>query len=69
MVVLCAKMKGLGNKEIIDGYVVRETSPKELKSKVKEGMIWKSSTALWITLALNVEDYSGSIVRMIVAVS
>ncbi|KAJ4851036.1 hypothetical protein Tsubulata_012314 [Turnera subulata] len=45
--------------------VARETSPEEMEGK-KE-LMEKSSSAYWTVLAPNVEDYSGSVARMIAA--
>ncbi|KAH7518424.1 hypothetical protein FEM48_Zijuj09G0170100 [Ziziphus jujuba var. spinosa] len=62
------KVKGLeGNWKGLDGSLARETSPEELKSKEKKELIRKSSAAYWSTLAPNVEDYSGSVARLIAA--
>lgn len=59
------KVKGLGNWEVLDGSVASETSPDELESKEKNDLIRKSSAAYWTTLAPNVDDYSGSVARLI----
>lgn len=61
------KVKGLGNWEVLDGSVARKTSPEELETKETKELIRKSSAAYWTTLAPNVEDYSGSVARMIAA--
>ncbi|KAK4477225.1 hypothetical protein RD792_016439 [Penstemon davidsonii] len=45
------------------GAVSKEVSPAEMESKKDE--VEKSAAAYWTTLAPNVEDYSGSVSRMI----
>lgn len=47
------------------GAVAREVSPEEMETKKEE--VEKSAAAYWTTLAPNVEDYSGSVARMIAA--
>lgn len=48
--------------------VAKEVSPEEMeKDKTKGELVEKSSAAYWTTLAPNVEDYSGSVARMIAA--
>ncbi|KAF3434694.1 hypothetical protein FNV43_RR21779 [Rhamnella rubrinervis] len=59
------KVKWLGSWGVLDGSVASETSPDELKSKEKKDLIRKSSAAYWTTLAPNVDDYSGSVARLI----
>ncbi|KAL0422902.1 UNVERIFIED_CONTAM: protein EARLY-RESPONSIVE TO DEHYDRATION 7, chloroplastic [Sesamum latifolium] len=47
------------------GAVAKEVSPEEMERKKEE--VEKSAAAYWTTLAPNVEDYSGSVARMIAA--
>ncbi|KAH6768632.1 Senescence/dehydration-associated protein-like protein [Perilla frutescens var. frutescens] len=47
------------------GAVAKEVSPEEMESKKEE--VEKSAAAYWTTLAPNVEDYSGSLAKMIAA--
>lgn len=47
------------------GAVAKEVSPEEMDKKKDE--VEKSAAAYWTTLAPNVEDYSGSVARMIAA--
>ncbi|XP_057769262.1 protein EARLY-RESPONSIVE TO DEHYDRATION 7, chloroplastic-like isoform X2 [Salvia miltiorrhiza] len=48
------------------GAVTRGVSPEEMKGEKKEE-VEKSATAYWTTLAPNVEEYSGSVAKMIAA--
>ncbi|KAL9415467.1 hypothetical protein AB3S75_043706 [Citrus x aurantiifolia] len=57
------KVKNMGNWEM----VAKEMSPEELKSAENRELMGKSSGAYWTALAPNVEDYSGSVARMIAA--
>ncbi|KAI3446250.1 hypothetical protein Pfo_002915 [Paulownia fortunei] len=47
------------------GAVAKEVSPEEMEKRKEE--VEKSAAAYWTTLAPNVEDYSGSVARMIAA--
>lgn len=47
------------------GSVAKGVSPEEMSGKKEE--VEKSAAAYWTTLAPNVEDYSGSVARMIAA--
>ena len=58
-----AKKKG----EVLDGSLVKEISPADLKSGKNKEMMEKRCAAYWTTLAPNVEDYSGTAARMIAA--
>ncbi|KAK6946415.1 Senescence/spartin-associated, C-terminal [Dillenia turbinata] len=52
----------------LDGSVAKETSPEDMEvSENKRELMEKSSAAYWTTLAPNVEDYSGSVARLIAA--
>ncbi|QHO39979.1 Senescence/dehydration-associated-like protein [Arachis hypogaea] len=53
-------------REVLDGSLAKETSPKDLDS-AKKKMFEEQSAAYWTTLAPNVEDYSGTVARMIAA--
>ncbi|XP_042051395.1 senescence/dehydration-associated protein At4g35985, chloroplastic-like [Salvia splendens] len=48
------------------GTVAREVSPEEMKGEKKEE-VEKSAAAYWTTLAPNVEEYSGSVAKLIAA--
>ncbi|XP_041998796.1 protein EARLY-RESPONSIVE TO DEHYDRATION 7, chloroplastic-like [Salvia splendens] len=48
------------------GAVAREVSPEEMKGEKKEE-VEKSAAAYWTTLAPNVEEYSGSVAKLIAA--
>ncbi|KAL1554439.1 protein EARLY-RESPONSIVE TO DEHYDRATION 7, chloroplastic-like [Salvia divinorum] len=48
------------------GAVAREVSPEEMKGERKEE-VEKSAAAYWTTLAPNVEEYSGSVAKLIAA--
>ena len=61
------EVKRTGGWEVLDGSVARETSPEDLGSKKKKELMEERSGAYWTTLAPNVEDYSGSVARMIAA--
>lgn len=52
---------------VLDGSVARETSPEDMESKKKKELMKERSGAYWTTLAPNVEDYSGSVARIIAA--
>ncbi|XP_043812266.1 protein EARLY-RESPONSIVE TO DEHYDRATION 7, chloroplastic isoform X2 [Manihot esculenta] len=57
-----------GNWELIYGKTARGISPEELKmEEEKKELMEESSAAYWTVLAPNVEDYSGSVSRMIAA--
>lgn len=57
-----------GNWELIYGKTARGISPEELKTEEeKKELMEESSAAYWTVLAPNVEDYSGSVSRMIAA--
>ncbi|XVE48867.1 hypothetical protein DITRI_Ditri01bG0036200 [Diplodiscus trichospermus] len=56
------EVKGIGNWNVVD---TRNVAPEELEKEEKRELIVGSSTAYWTTLAPNVEDYSGSIPRVI----
>ncbi|CAI9781986.1 unnamed protein product [Fraxinus pennsylvanica] len=45
----------------------KDVSPAEMEKKKKKDEVEKSAAAYWTTLAPNVEDYSGSLARMIAA--
>lgn len=47
------------------GVMAKDVSPAEMEKKEKKDAVEKSSAAYWTTLAPNVEDYSGSVARMI----
>ncbi|KAL7156440.1 hypothetical protein ABFS83_02G009100 [Erythranthe nasuta] len=47
------------------GAVAKEVSPAEMKNKKEE--VENSAAAYWTTIAPNVEDYSGSVARLIAA--
>ncbi|OAY65895.1 Spartin [Ananas comosus] len=51
--------------EVLDGSVAREVTPAEVMDGPKKEMMEKRSAAYWTTLAPNVEDYSGSVARLI----
>ncbi|KAK6916711.1 Senescence/spartin-associated, C-terminal [Dillenia turbinata] len=52
----------------LNGSVAKETSPEDLEvSEKKRELMENSSAAYWTTLAPHVEDYSGSVARMIAA--
>ncbi|KAF8406600.1 hypothetical protein HHK36_008688 [Tetracentron sinense] len=60
------KVSKKGKSDVIDGSVAKEISPSEFKSeKKKKELMEERSAAYWTTLAPNVEDYSGSVARMI----
>ncbi|KDP29638.1 hypothetical protein JCGZ_18800 [Jatropha curcas] len=62
------ELKGRGiNWEVLDGNTAKGISPEELKSEEKKELMEESSAAYWTVLAPNVEDYSGSVARMIAA--
>lgn len=52
---------------VLDGWMAKQMSPEELKSVEKKELMEEKSAAYWTTLAPNVEDYSGSVARMIAA--
>lgn len=54
-------------KEIMDGNVVKQLSPSDLKSEKKKKVMEKNCQAYWTTLAPNVEDYSSSAAKLIAA--
>ncbi|XWS55081.1 hypothetical protein CRYUN_Cryun10bG0144800 [Craigia yunnanensis] len=56
------EVKGQGNWNVVD---TRKVAPEELEREEKRELIVGSSMAYWTTLAPNVEDYSGSIARVI----
>ncbi|XP_058107997.1 protein EARLY-RESPONSIVE TO DEHYDRATION 7, chloroplastic-like isoform X2 [Magnolia sinica] len=56
-----------GKSKVLDGSVAKEVAPAEMESEAKKEMMEKQSAAYWTTLAPNVEDYSGSVARAIVA--
>nr|GMC87509.1 protein EARLY-RESPONSIVE TO DEHYDRATION 7, chloroplastic-like [Ipomoea batatas] len=49
------------------GVMAKDVSPAEMEKKEKKEAVEKSSAAYWTTLAPNVEDYSGSVARLIAA--
>lgn len=61
------KVGDLGDWEVLDGSVARETTPEELDSKEKKELMGESSAAYWTTLAPNVEDYSSHVAKLIAA--
>lgn len=61
------EVKRTGEWEVLDGSVARETSPEDFGSDKKKELMEERSGAYWTTLAPNVEDYSGSVARMIAA--
>jgi spartin len=64
------KVEKVAQKGAAEGWwaVAKEMSPEEMKTDKEKGeLVEKSSAAYWTTLAPNVEDYSGSVARMIAA--
>ncbi|KAA8531991.1 hypothetical protein F0562_006867 [Nyssa sinensis] len=53
------------NSEVLDGSMAKEVSPVDLKSEKKKKQMEKRCAAYWTTLAPNVEDYSGTIAKLI----
>lgn len=58
------KVKEIGNLGVLDA---RNVAPEEMEKKEKRAEMEESSKAYWTTLAPNVEDYSGSVARLIAA--
>jgi len=56
----------VGDGEVLNGLVKREMA---LEEQDKRELMVQSSVAYWTTLAPNVEDYSGSVARLIAASS
>ncbi|KAJ9189579.1 hypothetical protein P3X46_000853 [Hevea brasiliensis] len=56
-----------GDWELIEWKTARGISPEDLKTKEKKKELEECSAAYWTVLAPNVEDYSGSVSRMIAA--
>ncbi|KAF2302044.1 hypothetical protein GH714_031721 [Hevea brasiliensis] len=56
-----------GDWELIEWKTTRGISPEDLKTKEKKKELEECSAAYWTVLAPNVEDYSGSVSRMIAA--
>ncbi|XP_065866334.1 protein EARLY-RESPONSIVE TO DEHYDRATION 7, chloroplastic-like [Euphorbia lathyris] len=62
------EVKDEGNWVMVEGNVAKEISPEELMTEEKKKeLMEESSAAYWTVLAPNVEDYSGSVARMIAA--
>lgn len=51
--------------EVLDGSVAREVAPAEMVAGPKKEMMEERSAAYWTTIAPNVEDYSGSMAKVI----
>lgn len=51
--------------EVLDGTVAREVTPAEAAAGPKKELMEERSAAYWTTLAPNVEDYSGSMAKVI----
>ncbi|CAH9114634.1 unnamed protein product [Cuscuta epithymum] len=49
------------------GVEAKDVSPADMEKKEKRDAVERSSAAYWTTLAPNVEDYSGSVAKMIAA--
>ncbi|XP_029120062.1 protein EARLY-RESPONSIVE TO DEHYDRATION 7, chloroplastic isoform X1 [Elaeis guineensis] len=58
------KVEGKAKSEVLDGSVAKEVTPAEVMGPKKE-MMEERSAAYWTTLAPNVEDYSGSVAKVI----
>ncbi|KAF2287631.1 hypothetical protein GH714_001994 [Hevea brasiliensis] len=61
------EVNGRGDWQLIEWKTARGISPEELKTKEKKKELEECSAAYWTVLAPNVEDYSGSVSRMIAA--
>ncbi|XP_057966498.1 protein EARLY-RESPONSIVE TO DEHYDRATION 7, chloroplastic-like [Malania oleifera] len=62
------KVNQIGRRsEALDGSVASEMSPEDMESEKMKELMEETSAAYWTTLAPNVEDYSGSVARMIAA--
>ncbi|KAF5745363.1 EARLY-RESPONSIVE TO DEHYDRATION 7 family protein [Tripterygium wilfordii] len=61
------EVREMGNWEVLDGTSAKEVYPEELNEEEKKEMMERQSSAYWTTLAPNVEDYGGSVARMIAA--
>lgn len=64
------RVEKVAEKGAAEGWwaVAKEVSPEEMEKDKKKGeLVEKSSAAYWTALAPNVEDYSGSVARMIAA--
>ncbi|CDP13169.1 unnamed protein product [Coffea canephora] len=64
------RVEKVAEKGAAEGWwaVAKDVSPEEMERDKKKGeLVEKSSAAYWTTLAPNVEDYSGSVARMIAA--
>uniref|UniRef100_A0A5B7BUG1 Senescence domain-containing protein n=1 Tax=Davidia involucrata TaxID=16924 RepID=A0A5B7BUG1_DAVIN len=53
--------------EVLDGSMAKEVSPADLKSEKTKKQMEERCAAYWTTLAPNVEDYSGTIAKLIAA--
>uniref|UniRef100_A0A7N0TV26 Senescence domain-containing protein n=1 Tax=Kalanchoe fedtschenkoi TaxID=63787 RepID=A0A7N0TV26_KALFE len=53
--------------EVLDGRMVKEMSPEDMKSEDKKELMEERCAAYWTTLAPNVEDYSGIAAKLIAA--
>lgn len=58
------KVEGKAKSEVLDGSVAKEVTPAEVMGPKKD-MMEERSAAYWTTLAPNVEDYSGSVAKVI----
>lgn len=61
------EVKEEGNWVLVEGNVAKEISPEELMTEEKKELLEENSAAFWTVLAPNVEDYSGSVAKMIAA--
>ncbi|CAM8953787.1 unnamed protein product [Rhodiola kirilowii] len=53
--------------EVLDGMMVKEMSPEDMKLEDKKELMEERCAAYWTTLAPNVEDYSGIAAKLIAA--
>ncbi|XP_008788442.2 protein EARLY-RESPONSIVE TO DEHYDRATION 7, chloroplastic-like [Phoenix dactylifera] len=58
------KVEGKAKSEVLDGSVAKEVTPGEVMGPKKD-MLEERSAAYWTTLAPNVEDYGGSVAKVI----